>query len=278
MTGGVPLYLEHMDPTVSAEENIRQLCFQPEGILFNEFEKIFSDLFSKRSEKYKKIVHCLSKHAATQDEICKSLGLKQSGEISEYLDDLIKSGFISRDFTWRLHKRKTSLLSQYRLSDNYSRFYVKQIYPHRLKIEKKQFMKATLNHLPGWDSMMGLQFENLVLSNRHLLWQLLKISPEDIVCDNPFFQKKTTRHDGCQIDYLIQTKQNTLYIFEIKFSKNELGSSVIHEIEKKISAIAIPKYFSYRPILVHVNGVKEEIIENNFFSTVINFGELFKIE
>src|SRR3990167_9105827 len=125
VTGGVPLYLEHIDSTVSAEENIKRLCFQPEGILFGEFDKIFSDLFSKRSEKYKKIVRSLANRSTSQDEICRSLGLKQSGDIGEYLDDLIKSGFISRDFTWRVDKGKISTLSKYRLSDNYARFYVK---------------------------------------------------------------------------------------------------------------------------------------------------------
>src|SRR3990167_606213 len=278
VTGGVPLYLENIDPTVSAEENIRRLCFQPEGILFGEFDKIFSDLFSKRSEKYKKIVRSLANRSTSQDEICRSLGLKQSGDIGEYLDDLIKSGFISRDFTWRVDKGKISTLSKYRLSDNYARFYVKQIFPNRLKIENKQFATAVLNHLPGWDSVMGLQFENCVLSNRRLLWQHLKISPEDIVCDNPFFQKKTTRHESCQIDYLIQMRHNTLYIFEIKFSKDEIKSNVIREMQKKIHSLAIPKHFSYRPVLIHVNGVKNEVIDDGFFSDIIDFSEILKGE
>lgn len=278
VTGGVPLYLENIDSTVSAEENIRRLCFQPEGILFGEFDKIFSDLFSKRSEKYKKIVRSLANRSASQDEICRSLGLKQSGDISEYLDDLIKSGFISRDFTWRVDKGQISTLSKYRLSDNYARFYVKQIFPNRLKIENKQFAAAVLNHLPGWDSVMGLQFENLVLSNRRLLWQHLKISPEDIVCDNPFFQKKTTRHEGCQIDYLIQTRHNTLYIFEIKFSKDEIKSNIIREMQKKMHSLTIPKHFSCRPILIHVNGVKDEVIDDGVFSDIIDFSEILKGE
>ena len=272
VTGGVPLYLEHIDSTVSAEENIKRLCFQPEGILFGEFDKIFSDLFSKRSEKYKKIIHALSTGATTQENICKKLDLKQSGDIGGYLEDLIKSGFITRDFTWRINQEKISTLSKYRLSDNYSRFYMKQIYPNRLKIENKQFATATVNHFPGWDAMMGLQFENLVLSNRRLLWVLLKIAPEEIVCDNPFFQKKTTRHDGCQIDYLIQTRYNTLYLVEIKFAKDEIKRDIIRDMQKKISALCIPKHFSYRPVLIHVNGVHSDVVDAGFFSNIIDFG------
>ena len=69
---------------------------------------------------------------------------------------------------------------------------------------------------------MGLQFENLVVNNRHEIYKLLKINPEDVIYDNPFFQKKTTRQKGCQVDYLIQTKHKTLYLFEIKFLVNML--------------------------------------------------------
>jgi hypothetical protein len=31
VTGGVPRYLEQIDPKSSAEENIRRLCFQPKA-------------------------------------------------------------------------------------------------------------------------------------------------------------------------------------------------------------------------------------------------------
>jgi AAA+ ATPase superfamily predicted ATPase len=276
VTGGVPLYLEHIDPARSAEENIKSLCFVPHGILFEEFEKIFSDLFSKRSEKYKNIVRCLSNRPAQQEEICQCLGLKQSGDITEYLDDLIKAGFIVRDHTWRISDGRISTLSQYRLCDNYSRFYIKNIYGNRLKIENKQFAAASLANLSGWNILMGLQFENLVLNNRHLLWRILKIQPEDIICDNPYFQRKTERYAGCQIDYLIQAKYNTLYICEIKFSKDEIKRDVIHEVQEKISALAMPKNFSYRPILIHVNGVKEEVIDKEFFAAIIDFGQFLK--
>lgn len=38
VTGGVPRYLEEIDYSATAEQNIKDLCFRKEGILFNEFE------------------------------------------------------------------------------------------------------------------------------------------------------------------------------------------------------------------------------------------------
>ena len=41
------------------------------------------------------------------------------------------------------------------------------------------------------------------------------------------------KYPGCQIDYMIQTKYNALYIVEIKFSKNSISSDVINESPTK---------------------------------------------
>ena len=50
----------------------------------------------------------------------------------------------------------------------------------------------------------------------------LKLLPDDIVNDNPFFQRPTKNIKGCQIDYLIQNRNN-LFVCEIKFSRNVIG-------------------------------------------------------
>ena len=42
VTGGVPLYLERIKPDLSAEQNIRDLCFTKGGLLVREFDEIFS--------------------------------------------------------------------------------------------------------------------------------------------------------------------------------------------------------------------------------------------
>lgn len=127
VTGGIPRYLEEIQPSLSADENIRNLCFDKSGILFNEFNQIFTDIFSKRNETYKRIVQCLADGRYEFDEIYKKLGLEKSGAISEYLDELIKSGFVRRDHSWHLKNGNQSKLSSYRISDNYLRFYLKYI-------------------------------------------------------------------------------------------------------------------------------------------------------
>ena len=42
VTGGVPRYLEEVRPDQTAEQNIKRMCFSPEGLLFSEFERFLS--------------------------------------------------------------------------------------------------------------------------------------------------------------------------------------------------------------------------------------------
>lgn len=60
VAGGIPKYLEEIIPTESAEKNINALCFRREGLLYREYNQIFSDLFSKRMGTFDKIIRLLS--------------------------------------------------------------------------------------------------------------------------------------------------------------------------------------------------------------------------
>ena len=277
VTGGIPRYLEEIHPELSAEENIKRLGFKEGGILFKEFDQIFSDLFSKRAPIYKEIVEALVEGHLEYSAICEKLEKTKSGLMSEYLNDLTKSGFIRRDFTWNLKDKVESRLSHYRLSDNYIRFYLKYIEKNKGKIEAEHFNDRSLSAFPGWETIMGLQFENLVLNNRSFIWKNLNLSPYDIVTDNPFFQRKTEKIRGCQIDYLIQTNYNTLFACEIKFSKQELKTNIIAEVKEKLSRLQLPKGFSCCPVLIHVNGVQDSVVEAGYFRACIDFSTILEV-
>ncbi len=271
LTGGIPWYIELINPGYSAMENIKKLCFERDGIMVGEFDFIFHELYGRRWENCKKIVEYLADGPAQYLDIVSALNYPSSGALSTYLKDLLISGFISRDCAWHLTSDKDSLLSKFRLSDNYLRFYLKYIAPRLNKIMKNQFLDVSSPILPNWEGIMGLQFENLVLNNRKLLFQHLGIKPDEIISDNPFFQRKTVKQKGCQIDYLIQTKHNTLFVCEIKFSKNEVGPSIIEAVQEKISRMSVPRGYACLPVLINVAGVKKEVTDKNYFYKIIDF-------
>ncbi len=274
VTGGVPRYLEEIDPTVSAEENIAALCFRKGGILVDEFEHIFSNMFQRNTPLYRTIVKSLLNGPKQTVDISQACQVEITGLLSEYLEELSLCGFIKRDYTWNIKIGQDSRLSHYRLSDNYLRFYLRYIEKYKTKIDRGSYEFTSLATLPEWRIILGLQFENLVLNNRPYIQSSLNIRPEDIISDNPFFQRTTNTQPGCQIDYMIQTKFNTLYVCEIKFSKNPVGTEVIKEVQQKIDRLKRPKGFSCRPTLIHVNGVTNDLLDESYFANIIDFSQL----
>ncbi len=274
VTGGIPRYLEEWKPNVSIDNNINQMCFHASGILFNEFDQIFNDSLSSDAKIYKEIVMALADGPMERPALANKVMRSPDGEFSDYLDNLMVAGFISRDYLWNIKNKTTSKLSRYRLSDNYVRFYLKYINPHYGVIKSRKYKVDSLSNLTGWSSIIALQFENLVLSNREVIQKLLGINHDEVERDNPFFQNKTTKTAGCQIDYLIQTKTATLYACEIKFSRNEVKSDIITDMKLKLSNLAVPRGFSCLPVLIHVNGVHDNVIDSNYFFKIINFSEL----
>ena len=128
--------------------------------------------------------------------------------------------------------------------------------------------------MPGWESLLALQFENLVLNNVSTAIKKLGVLMPDVVFANPFFQRKTRIQAGCQIDLAVQTRFDSVYACEIKFSKSGIKPDVVDEVRQKLENLQLPQKFSVRPVLIHVNGVHPEVIRSQFFSQIVDFGEL----
>ena len=163
-----------MLPQYTAEENIFRLCFQESGTLFAEFDNIFSDLFQERNNKYRAIVKALVDGRASLETIANRLKRTKGGDLSEALSELTESDFITQEAIWSIKEGVSEKLKVYRLSDNYLRFYLKYIEPNKMKIQNN-----TMKSLPvSWLSIMGIQFENLVLNNLNGIIDILKIPPK----------------------------------------------------------------------------------------------------
>jgi len=273
VTGGVPRYLEELLGEMTAEQNIRRLCFEPEGLLYNEFDLIFHSLFERRSDLYKRIVTALATTRLDLTGVCEALGNQKSGVVSSYLNDLVTAGFLAKDPAWELRTGKTKRQHLYRIRDNYLRFFLGYVDPRRGQILQKRMSAKPLETLRGWDTMMGLQFESLVLQNRHFLWRQCGLTPGEIVQDGPFFQTPTTRRQGCQVDYLVQTTQGPIFLCEIKFLRGPVRPSVIADVQERLQKLVKPRHTSILPVLIHAGEVSPKVIESGFFARVIDFGE-----
>jgi len=272
ITGGVPRYLEEIRPLLSAEENIRRLCFTKEGFLFNEFNQIFHDSFSRRGEIYKKIILSLVNGSCERMEISKQIEWERGGNLTSYLRDLEISGFITHDTVFNIKDGKPGRIAKYRLSDNYLRFYLKCIEPHSQNIKIGLYDNSSLDEIIPWETIIGFQFENLVLKNLTEIFDHLCIQPSVVKSASPYFQRNGSRQKGCQIDLLIQTK-HSIYVCEMK-SSAFVSSEVINEVKEKINRLLVPPGLSIRTVLIHAGELDPKIEKDCFFDSIISFQDL----
>lgn len=268
ITGGVPRYLEEIKASETADENIRRLCFTPGGLLVNEYDQLLNDLFQRKNKSFRRIIEALAERPMTLAKLHRKLEMSKSGVLSARVTELEKAGFLSRFHTWDTHTGEAGNQYKIRVTDNYVRFYLKCILPYAEEIEAEEDVFPS-----NMASMLGYQFENLVLKNRRLLLHALKIQNSEIVKQGPYFQNAGTKQKGCQIDYLIQTRQ-ALFVIEIKFLNEPIGPKVLRAVREKERRLSKPKGLSVRPVLVHVNGVMESVRQADYFDKIIDFGEL----
>lgn len=211
--GGIPFYWEQLEKGLSATQNIQLLCFEKNGPLRNEFTNIFKSLFL-HSERHEKIIESLAKKSAglTRNEIISLSKKENGGGITRLLTELEESGFIRRYTPFGKKARN----SMYQLCDFYSLFYLKFIKPAGSSEKNWSFLIDNPTHR-AWS---GYAFEQICLYHTKQLKQALGISGIDTQI---FSWKSTTTDPGAQIDLIIDRRDQTINICEIKFSMAEFN-------------------------------------------------------
>lgn len=267
VTGGVPKYLEDVNPSLPASENIRRLCFRPDGQLFQDFKEIFNAVFGETQPVKRMVLESLAEGPLSCAELAAKLNVKRGGTLERSLDDLEMAGFVSKDPGLNPESGKRARLARYRLKDNYTRFYLKYIEPHEAEIKSGRFAKIDPEGLPGWNAVMGLQFENLILNNVEPILQRIGLDNVPVLSAAPF--RKTGRGGaGCQIDLLIQTRK-AVCIVEVK-RMNEIGEEIEKEVARKISCLKLADNKSIRTVLIYDGRLQPVVKANAYFDFTID--------
>ena len=272
VAGGVPKYLENIDPALSADENIKRLCFTPGALLVEEFDEIFNDALDANLGLKKRILMSLRDGNKTPTEVAEALGLENNGHLSGYLDELELAGFVAKDTGLNPCTGKRSNTVRYRISDNYTRFYLKYIEPNRELIAKGTFSFVSLAQLPGWDAVLGLQFESLVHANLREIIRRIGLDQTLILSAAPYVQHPTTRAAGCQIDLLVQTRRMH-YVVEIK-RRESIGEWVVTEVEEKMAKLKTSRTVSVVPVLVYDGRLSKRVTADGYFGWTISAQEM----
>ena len=200
--GGVPHYLEKINPGDSVPVAINRLCFESGGVLVNEFNEVFASLFDS-SQHHIKVVETLSsmRKGMNREELLKRSGLSSGGTFTKVIVELMESGFISEYQPLnRIVKDKT-----YRLSDEYSLFYLKFIQANSNGSWDKLYTSRS------YSSWSGFAFESICLKHLEQIKKGLGLS-------GIYAQGSSWSNKKAQIDLLIDRADRCVNICEMKFS------------------------------------------------------------
>lgn len=272
VTGGVPKYLSEIDPRLSPDENIRRLCFDPDGYLFKDFDRIFDDVFGGTLAAKRKILMALAEGPASVSELAEKFGSDPNGHLSRDLGELEEAGFVAGGSGRNPITGKAVREVRYRLRDNYMRFYLRYVLPRREAVQNGFFKYVPLDRLPGWDAIMGLQFENLVLNNMSALAPMIGLVGKNVESAAPYFKSGRKTGNGVQIDYLVQLPRCT-YVIEIK-RRREIGKSVEDEVQQKVDRLMLPRSRSVRTVLIYDGALDPSVEEDGFFDLMISADRL----
>lgn len=273
VVGGVPMYLQEVDPSLSADENIRQLAYAPNSVLRVDFDDMFSDVVTEQPLFTGKVLRALVDGPKTATEIAKVLSVEKGGRISDAMDRLTEAGLVSPDAGINPETGLPVRERRYRLRDNYSRYYLKLVEPVKEQIDAGAFKFVSLSRMEAWNSVMGLAFENLVVNNYADLIPELHLSGALITSAAPYRKIGSRgRKNGFQIDLLIQT-EGSICLAEIKRQK-KIGKEIISEVDRKVAKISRPEGVSIRTALVYDGELSSFVESNGYFDALVPFQKL----
>lgn len=215
--GGIPYYLDMLDPELSVNRNIDELFFASNAPLRAEYEFLFRSLFSN-SDRYRKVVEILSQKlkGMTRKEILETLK-SDGGSLSKVLEDLSACDFI-RSYSAIGKKSKSCI---YQLTDLFCLFHIRFVTNEREQDEHYwtnlpegmknawsgyAFEQVCLHHIPQIKNKLGISgvFSNVFSWN-----------------SGPFTDDDGTKWNGGQIDLLIDRRDDVINICEIKYSSEQ---------------------------------------------------------
>lgn len=212
--GGIPHYLKNVETGESAAQCIDRTCFTKDGALRAEFNVLYRSLFDQ-ADRHEKIVRALAKKGKglTRNEIIKECHLSSGGTATAILDELEQSGFITAYVPFE----KTVKDALYKLTDEYSLFYLKYIEHHRSSAANAWIKIAAS---PSWKSWSGLAFETICLKHLEQIKKGLGIAAVQTT-ESVWRYAPGGSQGGAQIDLLIDRSDHCINICEMKYSDTQ---------------------------------------------------------
>jgi uncharacterized protein len=208
--GGIPYYLDLIKKGESPAVTIERLCFAANGPLKNEYDNLYKALFYNAKD-HEAIVATLAKSNAgiTREAILKQSKVSNGGPYKRAMEDLLLTGFVEESNIFGKKKRG----SLFRLIDEYSVFYHRFIKPNNTYTEGMWQQIAASQPYKIWQ---GYAFE--AVCKKHISEIKAQMGIAAVYATVASYSTKgNDAKTGFQIDILLDRKDNTINLFEIKY-------------------------------------------------------------
>lgn len=211
--GGIPYYLNCFNPSLSLAQNIDALFFGANAKLSNEFERLFKSIFDD-ADTCMKIVRLLGhRHMGyTRKELSTQLGLNANGALSETLNALVLSDFL----TMYKAPEEGRMRNRYKLSDLFCWFWLH--FKEGKGIVETDYWQ---NHQKESEisSWRGIAFEEVCFRHIRQIKQALQIAGVSSE-EYPYVDKGCADGSGMQIDLVIDRRDDVLNVCEMKYTSS----------------------------------------------------------
>lgn len=267
--GGIPHYLKQVDKGESADHVIDKLFFEKNGLLKVEFANLYRSLFANATH-HEAIVRALAKkgRGLSRTEIIELCGFTTGGGTTRLFEELEESGFITQYIPFG----KTSRDNIYKLSDEYSLFYLKFIENSRAGGEGTWHKIAAGQSYSSWS---GNAFEAICQKHVPQIKKALGIGAVYTEASG----WRYTGENGAQIDLLLDRRDHCINLCEIKFCKDEfvIDKRYAGELENKVRVFRSQTKTKKTifPTMITPYGVKKNDYYTSFVQSEVLMRDLF---
>jgi uncharacterized protein len=273
VTGGIPHYLKEIRKGQSMAQNVDRICFAAQGLLKDEFDKLYYSLYDK-PETHVAVVRALAAKwkGLTRKELLSITAFADGGSFTRVLNELEQSDFITSYQPFDKKKKDTL----YRLTDHYSLFYL-----HFIEGKKKSGAGTFINlsAQPVWKSWCGYAFENICLYHLAQIKAALGIASVYTEVSG-YLLKGNEKQKGTQVDMLIDRADGVINLCEMKFydSPVTINKNYAAELQNKRAALR-EGTGTKKPIfitMVTCFGVVDNIYSKELVQAEVRLDELFR--
>ena len=228
--GGIPAYLEWLDPSLSFTENLQQTILSPSSLFMAEPNLLLYEELQDIGT-YHAVLRAISRGMHTVKEISDAclIGSQKTGFYLTRLQDL---HFVERRLpaTLTAAQRRKSRKGRYHLKDSYFRFYFRFIFPH---LQSSRSVQSTVAHIRReLRPFVAFGFEQLCQEWINVQAQLgnLSFDPEQIGSH----WSRRVQIDVVAVDFI----QKQILLGECKWQDDAVSRATVRElVEEKTSRL-----------------------------------------